>query len=136
MLHSLRSNTTTNFRPAARAHSQRYHLLLLSIATIASMFCRSRHDVSPIKSRNFPSDHVTMYLRPSQEVSRQNVRSHDVFRTTYEMSDLIRVRIGSEGASDSSNVVNETTSIPFYWSGLCSRLWPAHRHPDTRNSAR
>ena len=25
----LRSNTTTNFRPAARAYSQRYHLLLL-----------------------------------------------------------------------------------------------------------
>ena len=28
LLHSLRSNTTTNFRPAARAYSQRYHLLL------------------------------------------------------------------------------------------------------------
>ena len=30
MLHSLRSNTTTNFRPVARAYSQRYHLLLRS----------------------------------------------------------------------------------------------------------
>ena len=30
MLHSLRSNNTTNFRPAARAYSQRYHLLLNS----------------------------------------------------------------------------------------------------------
>ena len=29
LLHSLRSNTTTNFRPAARAYSQRYHLLLV-----------------------------------------------------------------------------------------------------------
>ena len=28
LLHSLRSNTTTNFRSAARAYSQRYHLLL------------------------------------------------------------------------------------------------------------
>ena len=28
LLHSLRCNTTTNFRPAARAYSQRYHLLL------------------------------------------------------------------------------------------------------------
>ena len=27
LLHSLRSNTTTTFRPAARAYSQRYHLL-------------------------------------------------------------------------------------------------------------
>ena len=34
------------------------------------------------------------------------------------------------------NVVNETNSLPFYWSGFCRRLWPAHRHPDTRNSAR
>ena len=30
LLHLLRSNTTTNFRPAARAYSQRYHLLLSS----------------------------------------------------------------------------------------------------------
>ena len=50
---------------------------------------RSRHDVSPIKSRSVP----TKYFR-----------SHDVFRTTYEMSDLIRIRIGSEGATDSSNI--------------------------------
>ena len=28
LLHSLRSNTTTNFPSAARAYSQRYHLLL------------------------------------------------------------------------------------------------------------
>ena len=28
LLHSLQSNTTTNFRPAARAYWQRYHLLL------------------------------------------------------------------------------------------------------------
>ena len=48
---------------------------------------RSRHDVSPIKSRSVPTKYV---------------RSHDVFRTTYEMSDLIRIRIGSEGATDSS----------------------------------
>ena len=50
---------------------------------------RSRHDVSPIKSRSVPTKYV---------------RSHDVFRTTYEMSDLIRIRIGSEGATDSSCV--------------------------------
>ena len=49
---------------------------------------RSRHDVSPIKSRSVPTKYV---------------RSHDVFRTTYEMSDLIRIRIGSEGATDSSS---------------------------------
>ena len=48
---------------------------------------RSRHDVSPIKSRSVPTKYV---------------RGHDVFRTTYEMSDLIRIRIGSEGATDSS----------------------------------
>ena len=29
LLHSLQSNTTTNFRPAARAYSQRYHLLFI-----------------------------------------------------------------------------------------------------------
>ena len=50
---------------------------------------RSRHDVSPIKSRSVPTKYV---------------RSHDVFRTTYEMSDLIRIRIGSEGATDSSSM--------------------------------
>ena len=61
--------------------------ILLSITMIPSMFCRSLHDVSPIKSRSVPTKYV---------------RSHDVFRTTYEMSDLIRIRIGSEGATDSS----------------------------------
>ena len=50
---------------------------------------RSRHDVSPIKSRSVPTKYV---------------RSHDVFRITYEMSDLIRIRIGSEGATDSSSM--------------------------------
>ena len=39
-----------------------------------------------------------MYLRSSHEVSRQIFPSHEVFRTTHEMSDLIRIRIGSEGA--------------------------------------
>ena len=52
---------------------------------------RSRHDVSPIKSRSVPTKYV---------------RSHDVLRTTYEMSDLIRIRIGSEGATD-------TTAVPL-----------------------
>ena len=49
---------------------------------------RSRHDVSPIKSRSVPTKYV---------------RSHDVFRTTYEMSNLIRIRIGSEGATDTTH---------------------------------
>ena len=71
--------------------------ILLSITMIPSMFCRSRHDVSPIKSRSVPTKYV---------------RSHDVFRTTYEMSDLIRIRIGSEGATDSSFV--KTSQIHNY----------------------
>ena len=50
---------------------------------------RSRDDEFPIKSRSVPT---------------KCVRSHDVFRTTYEVSDLIRIRIGSEGATDSSNI--------------------------------
>ena len=58
------SNSTTNIISLC---------ILLSITMIPSMFCRSRHDVSPIKSRNFPSDHVTMYFRSSHEVSRQNM---------------------------------------------------------------
>ena len=32
-------------------------------------------------------------------------RSHEVFRTTHEMSDLIRIRIGSEGAINSSKAM-------------------------------
>ena len=39
MLHSLRSNTTTNFRPAARAYSQRYHLLLTRTRLVDSLIC-------------------------------------------------------------------------------------------------
>ena len=34
LLHSLRSNDTTNFRPAVRAYSQRYHLLFLLTPSI------------------------------------------------------------------------------------------------------
>ena len=54
---------------------------------------RSRDDEFPIKSRSVPT---------------KCVRSHDVFRTTYEMSDLIRIRIGSEGATDSSSKAQQT----------------------------
>ena len=47
MLHSLRSNTTTNFRPAARAYSQRYHLLFVQLvfywAPKLARKCESKH---------------------------------------------------------------------------------------------
>ena len=59
---------------------------------------RSRDDVFPIKSRSVPTKYV---------------RSHDVFRTTYEMSDLIRIRIGSEGATDSSTAVGRAGEVWF-----------------------
>ena len=75
---------------------------------------RSRHDVSPIKSRSVPTKYV---------------RSHDVFRTTYEMSDLIRIRIGSEGATDTTfTSVCKFSSASFqlfpisYFMYLCSYL--------------
>ena len=42
MLHSLRSNTTTNFRPAARAYSQRYHLLFRSRGKLWSCYSGER----------------------------------------------------------------------------------------------
>jgi len=38
LLHSPRSSTITNFRPAARAYSQRYHLLLI-LAWLGKEFC-------------------------------------------------------------------------------------------------
>ena len=65
---------------------------------------RSRHDEFPIKSRSVPTKYV---------------RSRDVFRTTYETSDLIRIRIGSEGATDSSviNCVVSTDNL-WRWCGL------------------
>ena len=75
---------------------------------IPSMFCRSRHDVSPIKSRSVPTKYV---------------RSHDVFRTTYEMSDLIRIRIGSEGATDSSKVDCKTVGFFLKISKEIGKAW-------------
>ena len=83
------SNSTTNIISLC---------ILLSITMIPSMFCRSRHDVSPIKSRSVPTKYV---------------RSHDVFRTTYEMSDLIRIRIGSEGATNSSDFPTQNSYFVF-----------------------
>ena len=69
-------------------------------------------DVLPITSRCI-SDQVT-------KCPDKIFRSHDVFRTTYEMSDLIRIRIGSEGATDSSDFPTQnsyfvflTKTIPF-----------------------
>ena len=65
----------------------------------------------------------TFYLCPitSQCISDQVTkcsdkicRSHDVFRTTYEMSDLIRIRIGSEGATDSSSIIRLVHFMPHF----------------------
>ena len=68
---------------------------------------RSRDDVFPIKSRSVPTKYV---------------RSHDIFRTTYEMSDLIRIRIGSEGATDSSRVANRSLRTDIVYGRLFSNF--------------
>ena len=60
----------------------------------------------PITSRCI-SDQVT-------KCSDKIFRSHDVFRTTYEMSDLIRIRIGCEGATDSSSIIRLVHFMPQF----------------------
>ena len=94
------SNSTTNIISLC---------ILLSKTKIPSMFCRSRHDVSPIKSLKCPDEVF---------------RSHEVFRTTHEMPDLIRIRIGSEGMNNSSHECWQSEANVNFTLKTCEKTWP------------
>ena len=59
LLHSLRSNTFANFRPAARAYSQRYHFFVVSAHTFYKCFVRTFYATSRCtENDNYMSEQV------------------------------------------------------------------------------